>query len=85
MNHNHAEQDLIQRLQGVTSSGTFEAHVTVTALADRERFQAICANLGVKSVLIELPEGSTPSQPMTSSYHRGDLQAVVAQFRVRAS
>jgi hypothetical protein len=75
-----AEQDLLTRLQGLASSGTFEAHVTVEAFdsAERERFRGVCAALEVKSVLIELPEGTTRSQPMTSSYHHGDL-AEVAQ------
>jgi hypothetical protein len=75
------EQELVDRLRGYASRGTFEAHVTVQApdLASRERFRAACAELGVKSVLIELPQGVTPAQPMTSSYHRGDLDAVTAE------
>src|SRR5262249_34021304 len=76
-----AEQDLLTRLQGLASSGTFEAHVTVEAFgsAERERFRGVCAALGVKSVLIELPEGTTRSQPMTSSYHHGELAEVVRE------
>jgi len=75
------EQDLIDRLRPLHSNGTFEAHVTVEALnpGEQERFRSVCASLGVKSVLIELPEGATRSQPMTSSYHRGSLQAVAGQ------
>jgi hypothetical protein len=76
-----SEQDLIERLRGFACRGTFEAHVTVQNLDGeaRERFRAACAELGVKSVLIELPEGSTPSQPMTSSYHKGELADVVQE------
>jgi hypothetical protein len=76
-----SEQDMIERLRGILGSGTFEAHVTVDAddLAARARFRALCAELGVKSVLIELPQGQTRSQPMTSSYHRGELSAVVEE------
>src|SRR5437870_847820 len=76
-----SEQDMIERLRGLSGGGTFEAHVTVQAddLAARERFRALCGELGVKCVLIELPEGQTRSQPMTSSYHRGELPAVVEE------
>jgi hypothetical protein len=72
------EQNLIDCLACVAGSGTFEAHVTVAPLerAAQDHFRAVCRELGVKSVLIELPGGSTPSQPMTSSYHRGELSAV---------
>ncbi len=75
------EQDMIERLRAHTGKGTFEAHVTVEApdRPARERFRALCAELGVKCVLIELPEGSTRSQPMTSSYHRGELPVVVEE------
>jgi len=76
-----SEQQMIARLQGQPGSGTFEAHVTVQAddLAARERFRALCDELGVKCVLIELPAGQTRSQPMTSTYHRGELAEVVAE------
>lgn len=72
---------MIDRLRGQAGRGTFEAHVTVDAadLAERERFQTACDEMGVKSVLIELPRGQTRSQPMTSTYHRGELAEVVEQ------
>jgi hypothetical protein len=75
------EHDLLARLAGQRGAGTFEAHVTVEAddLRQRERFRAACADLGVKCVLIELPTGVTRSQPMTSTYHRGDLERVSAE------
>jgi hypothetical protein len=82
MNPSHpAEQNLLTRLEGIECSGTFEAHVTVEAFddAERERFRAVCRALEVKSVLIELPQGTTRSQPMTSSYHRGRLAEVVQE------
>src|SRR5436190_5078768 len=74
-------RDMIDRLAGQTGSGTFEAHVTVRAddLDERQRFRAACDELGVKCVLIELPQGQTRSQPMTSTYHRGHLPAVVQE------
>jgi hypothetical protein len=76
-----SEQDMIDRLCHQAGRGTFEAHVTVEAddLGQRQRFQEACAEMGVKSVLIELPRGVTRSQPMTSTYHRGELQDVVAE------
>jgi hypothetical protein len=72
------ERDLIERLRGLSCRGTFEAHVTVEApdAATRERFRELCAALGAKCVLIELPEGVTRSQPMTATYHRGEVAAV---------
>ena len=75
------EQDLLDRLSGCPGRGTFEAHVTVEAPDPpaRERFRALCEELGVKCVLIELPEGATTSQPMTSSYHRGGLPDVAKE------
>jgi hypothetical protein len=77
---------LIDRLRGQAGRGTFEAHVTVEAadLDQRERFRAACAALGVKCVLIELPHGITRSQPMTSTYHHGDLDAVVQEVAALA-
>ncbi|MFO0846460.1 MAG: hypothetical protein U0797_29505 [Gemmataceae bacterium] len=76
-----SEQAMIDRLRGQPGRGTFEAHVTVDAadLAERERFRAACDELSAKCVLIELPRGQTRSQPMTATYHRGDLAEVVEQ------
>jgi hypothetical protein len=81
------EQDLLVRLAGQNGAGTFESHVTVAAddLDQRARFRAACADLCVKCVLIELPAGVTRSQPMTSTYHRGDLAEVVAEVAALAS
>lgn len=63
--------------------GAFEAHVTVTPLPRDAvpRFLARCAALGVKPVLIELPRGARESQPMTASYHRGDLRDALEAAR----
>jgi hypothetical protein len=81
MNPQQLAQDMIDRLRGQPGAGTFEAHFTVQAadLAERERFRAACAELGVKCVLIELPHGQTRSQPMTATYHRGSLAQVVEE------
>jgi hypothetical protein len=86
MNPPLAAQDMIDRFRGQAGSGTFEAHVTVEAadLGQRERFRAVCAELGVKCVLIELPAGISRSQPMTSTYHRGELTEVVREVAALA-
>jgi hypothetical protein len=68
-------------LEQAPYEGAFESHVTVEAadLAARERFRGICDQLGVKCVLIELPEGATRSQPMTACYHHGAMASVLAE------
>jgi hypothetical protein len=70
------EDAMVRILARVVGHGTFEAHITITAKDDetREQFRSRCHALGVKPVLIDLPEGVTPSQPMTSSYHRGTVE-----------
>jgi hypothetical protein len=71
-----------ERLQATACRGSFEAHLTVDA-ADLERratFEALCGELGVKCVLIELAAGVHRSQPMTASYHRGELGAVLGEI-----
>src|SRR5262245_57911588 len=80
-------EDLMrERLAGRAGSGTCEAHVTVGSLdpAGLDRFGDLCGQLGVKCVVIELPEGATRSQPMTASYHRGELAAAVAEVAALA-
>lgn len=67
--------DLAAHLLGRSITGAYEAHVTV-APCDLARFRATCDALGVKCVAIELPEGDTRNQPMTASFHRGELRAV---------
>jgi hypothetical protein len=70
-----------ERLRKLPCRGTFEAHLTVQADGPqrREDFRRLCAELGVKCVLIELARGTSRSQPMTASYHRGDLSEVMEQ------
>lgn len=72
--------ELGDHLRGRTNAGTFEAHVTVGTNeggeTDLEAFRAACAELGVKCISIELPEGATRMQPMTGSFHRGELLEV---------
>lgn len=77
-----SEQHMIDTLRGQPGRGTFEAHVTIDAadLAEQQRFQTVCSEMGVKCVLIELPKGVTRSQPMTSTYHRGTLESVVGEL-----
>ncbi|MBS2015209.1 MAG: hypothetical protein JST00_20135 [Deltaproteobacteria bacterium] len=67
--------ELGDHLRGRTTPGTFEAHVTVSldGGASMEAFRAACRDLSVKCIAIELPEGETKAQPMTASFHRGEL------------
>jgi hypothetical protein len=62
--------------------GTFEAHLTVDADSDERRaaFAALCGELGVKCVLIELARGAHRSQPMTSSHHAGEVAMIAAEI-----
>jgi non-canonical purine NTP pyrophosphatase (RdgB/HAM1 family) len=78
VNMRHAPYlDLADHLRGRTEGGAFEAHVTVkTGAAEVPRFRALCDRLGVKCVLIELPRGDHPAQPMTSTVHRGVMREV---------
>lgn len=68
--------------------GVFEAHITVRASRDGSRdevsrFAGWCEAVGVKHVLIALPRGVCTFQPMTSTYHRGELADVGADvFRL---
>jgi inosine/xanthosine triphosphate pyrophosphatase family protein len=80
INMRHAPYlDLADHLRGRSFGGAFEAHVTVRladAAADAPRFRHACDALGVKCVMIELPEGEHAAQPMTASVHRGGLREV---------
>jgi hypothetical protein len=69
------------RLRQLACRGTFEAHLTVRADGPEqgEAFARLCAELGAKCVLIELARGENRSQPMTASFHRGELPAVLAE------
>jgi hypothetical protein len=69
-------------LRKLPCRGTFEAHLTVGADGPqrREDFRRLCAEQGVKCVLIELARGVSRSQPMTASYHRGELPAVMEEI-----
>lgn len=62
--------------------GIFEAHITVKAdnSALTEKFNQLCQSLDVKCVFIELPEGATPSQLMSASYHHGAFKDVLQQI-----
>ena len=58
--------------------GTFEAHLTVDTERSAE-FEALCGELGVDHVGIELAEGVHRAQPMTASHHRGELADVMVE------
>ena len=62
--------------------GAFEAHLTVGAetLPQRDAFAALCRELGVKCVMIELARGTHRSQPMTSSHHAGELASIATEI-----
>jgi non-canonical purine NTP pyrophosphatase (RdgB/HAM1 family) len=62
-------------LRGESSAGTFEAHITVGP-CDLESFRAACAELDVKCISIELSRGETKHQPMTGSFHHGEIVGV---------
>jgi len=72
----------VARLDRLALRGTFEAHLTVDADRPdvRAGFAALCAELGVDHVGIELPQGEHRAQPMTASYHRGELTEVVREI-----
>jgi hypothetical protein len=81
------EQELLAQLKNQRGRGTFEAHVTIDApdQPQRQRFETYCADRSVKCVLIELPVGVTRSQPMTATYHRGELADVLVEVAALAS
>jgi hypothetical protein len=78
------EQALRTCLEGSSCRGTFESHVTTEAAGpeDQERFRTVCRRLGVKCVLIELPNGATRSQPMTACHHHGEIGRVLDEVEV---
>jgi hypothetical protein len=63
--------ELYDHLRG-GGAGVYEAHVTVAA-CNVQAFREACAELGVKCIAIELPQGAVPVHPMTASFHRGAL------------
>jgi hypothetical protein len=75
------EQALQTCLAGSSYRGTFESHITIEAadLSQRQRFRDVCQQLGIKCVLIELPQGNTRSQPMTACHHHGDIARVLGE------
>ncbi len=86
MNAVNPTHDMLTALAGVAGVGTFEAHLTVTLAGADEltRFRTACASLGVKCIVIELPHGQVPTQPMTSSYHKGTVQQAAAEVAALA-
>lgn len=74
--------ELLAREAALAFRGTFEAHLTVEADSPERvaAFEALCTELGVKCVLVELARGQTRSQPMTASYHRGAFGDAVREI-----
>lgn len=66
-------------LRGESPRATFEAHLTVAPGSDVQALRIACRELGLKCVVIELPCGEVPHQPMSASFHRGDLRDVQAE------
>ncbi len=69
-------------------SGAFESHITIsdTDAESVERFSSAIhefknSGLIIKPVLIALPEGQNPVQPMTRQIHRGSIEQVYQQVR----
>ncbi len=67
--------ELGELLRGHVAPGVFEAHVTV-APCELAPFRAACTEIGVKAISIELPAGEAKTQPMTGSFHRGEMRGV---------
>lgn len=67
-------------------SGIFEAHITIAPenKAGQDRFVGVCADLGAKPILIELPKGDVSVQLMTSSIHRGEIQGTFEEVKILA-
>lgn len=71
------------RPQFAPCSGIFEAHITIApvAKAGQDRFVDACTQLGAKPILIELPKGDVSVQLMTSSIHRGEINATFQEVK----
>jgi inosine/xanthosine triphosphate pyrophosphatase family protein len=66
-------------LRGGPPLASFEVHLTVDPSTDPAALRAVCRELGLKCVVIELPRGESPHQPMTASFHRGAAADVVRE------
>jgi len=53
--------------------GLFEAHITVDSSVG---FKEVAHKLNIKPILIQLDNGANPTQPMSSSTHKGTLGKV---------
>lgn len=64
-------------------AGTFESHITVNAesYTQVERFRQLCAEMELKSIVIELARGVSRTQPMTATHHQGSLESVLAEVQ----
>jgi hypothetical protein len=70
--------DLANHLGLQVTNDLYEAHITVggDGQATYDVFRKACAELNVKAIHIELPEGSTPSHLITASFHQGPFSRV---------
>ncbi len=76
---------MVRALAACECRGTFEAHITVAVTNEqRAQFRDTCRELHVKPVMIELPAGRSPSQPMTGSYHRGSAPEAASEVATLA-
>ncbi|KHD06337.1 hypothetical protein PN36_11135 [Candidatus Thiomargarita nelsonii] len=70
---------LLQRLK--TYPGVFECHITVALPPNQPfvQFDQVCKKLGGKTIVIQLANGKTPTQPMMSKILSGDANTVLSQ------
>jgi hypothetical protein len=73
---------LFQRLTAYP--GVFECHITVALPPQQPNklvlFDQICQQLGGKTIVIQLANGKTPTQPMISKNFKGDANLVLSQI-----
>ena len=78
--------DLANHLGLQATNDLYEAHVTVggDGPSTYDDFRRACAELNVKAIHIELPEGSTPSHLITASFHQGPFSKVKGEVETLA-
>lgn len=72
---------LLQRLKNYP--GVFECHITIALPPNQPekfvQFDQVCKKLGAKTIVIQLANGKTPTQPMMSKILIGDANTVLSQ------
>jgi len=75
---------LLERLKAYP--GVFECHITVALRPEQPNqlilFNQICQQLGGKTLVIQLANGKTPTQPMISKNFNGNANLVLSQITV---